>query len=157
MDDTAFLFELNRVENKLMGYAMSLTQYCEDDAQELFQATVVRAYMKKGLFTPATRFDLWIGRIMKNVYLNELVAAQRNTTFDKEYSPYSSHFIDCRLEFSEVCALINCLPHYISLPLRMYADGYKYHEIADALGIPMSSVKNRIRAARIHLRRILDE
>ena len=96
MDDTAFLFELSRVENKLMGYAMSLTQYCEDDAQELFQATIVRAYMKKGLFTPGSRFDLWIGRIMKNVYLNELVAAQRNTTFDKEYSPNSSHFIDCR-------------------------------------------------------------
>ena len=158
MDDTAFLFELNRVENKLMGYAMSLTRYCEDDAQELFQATVVRAYMKKGLFTPATRFDLWIGRIMKNVYLNELVAAQRNTTFDKEYSLAHSHqFIDCRLKFSEVCTFIDCLPHDISLPLRMYADGYKYHEIADALGIPMSSVKNRIRAARIHLRSILDE
>ena len=157
MNDTAFLFELSRVENKLMGYAMSLTQYFKDDAQELFQATVVRAYLKKGLFTPGTRFDLWIGRIMKNVYLNERVAAQRNTTFDKEYSPYSSHFIDCRLEFGEVCALIDCLPHDTSLPLRMYADGYKYHEIADALGIPMSSVKNRIRAARIHLRRLLDE
>jgi RNA polymerase sigma-70 factor (ECF subfamily) len=158
MDDTAFLFELSRVENKLMSYAMSLTRYYEDDAQELFQATVVRAYMKKGLFTPGTRFDLWIGRIMKNVYLNELVAAQRNTTFDKEYSlAYSHHFIDCRLEFGEVCALIDCLPHDISLPLRMYADGYKYHEIAYTLGIPMSSVKNRIRAARIHLRRLLDE
>ena len=62
-----------------------------------------------------------------------------------------------RLEFGEVCALIDCLSHEISLPLRMYADGYKYHEIADALDIPMSSVKNRIRAARIHLRRLLDE
>ena len=158
MDDKAFLFELSRVENKLMGYAMSLTQYCEDDAQELFQATVVRAYMKRELFTPGTRFDLWIGRIMKNIYLNECVAAQRNTTFDKEYSLAHSHqFIDCRLEFGEVCTFIDCLPHEISLPLRMYADGYKYHEIADTLDIPMSSVKNRIRAARIHLRRILDE
>ena len=158
MNDTAFLFELNRVENKLMGYAMSLTQYCEDDAQELFQATVVRAYMKRELFTPGTRFDLWIGRIMKNVYLNERVAAQRNTMFDKEYSLAHSHqLIDCRLEFGEVCALIDCLPHEISLPLRMYADGYKYHEIADALGIPRSNVKNRIRAARIHLIRLLDK
>ena len=158
MEDTAFLFELSRVENKLMGYAMSLTQYCEDDAQELFQATVVRAYTKKELFTPGSRFDLWIGRIMKNIYLNERVAAQRNTTFDKEYSLAHSHqFIDCRLEFGEVCTFIDCLSHEISFPLRMYADGYKYHEIADSLGIPMSSVKSRIRAARIHLRRLLDE
>ena len=35
--------------------------------------------------------------------------------------------------------------------------GYKYCEIADALNLPMSSVKNRIRAARIYLKRLLDE
>ena len=47
MDDTEFLFELSRVESKLMSYAMALTQYCIDDAQELYQATVVRAYTKR--------------------------------------------------------------------------------------------------------------
>ena len=57
MDDTAFLFELSRVESKLMSYAMALTQYRTDDAQELFQATVVRAYIKRALFVSGTRFD----------------------------------------------------------------------------------------------------
>ena len=159
MDDTEFLFELSRVEGKLMSYAMALTQYCTDDAQELFQATVVRAYTKRALFTPGTRFYSWIERIMKNIYLNECASVQRNMMFDKEHSDYGSYAFctDNRLEFNEVCTLIGRLPPEVALPLRMYAHGYKYCEIAVALNLPMSSVKNRIRAARVYLRRLLDE
>ena len=164
MNDTEFLFELSRVEGKLMSYAMALTQYCTDDAQELFQATVVRAYTKRTLFTPGTRFDSWIGRIMKNVYLNECASVQRRGAFpgDGEHSGgfdfvLCSSSIDDFLEFNEVRTLIGRLPPEVALPLRMYAHGYKYCEIAVALNIPMSSVKNRIRAARVYLKRLLDE
>ena len=159
MDDTTFLLELSRVEGKLMSFAMTLTGHCIDDAQELFQATVVRAYMKRALFTPGTRFGFWIERIMRNVYLNESVAARRRAAFCEEvcYAYVDSVFTDNRLEFNEVCTLIERLPSEVALPLRMYSQGYKYNEIADALNLPMSSVKNRIRAARIYLKRVLDE
>ena len=160
MDDTEFLFELSRVEGKLMGYAMALTQYCTDDAQELFQATVVRAYTKRVLFTPGTRFYSWIERIMKNIYLNGCVDAQRNMALENVRNYDCALFSSCtdnRLEFNEVCTLIGRLPSEVALPLRMYACGYKYCEIAVALNLPMSSVKNRIRAARIYLKRLLDE
>ena len=160
MDDTEFLFELSRVESKLMGYAMALTQYCTDDAQELFQATVVRAYTKRALFTPGTRFYSWIERIMKNIFLNGCVDAQRNMSLENVHHSDCALFsssTDNRLEFNEVCTLIGRLPSEVALPLRMYAHGYKYCEIAVALNLPMSSVKNRIRAARIYLKRLLDE
>ena len=160
MDDTDFLFELSRVESKLMGYSMVLTQYCIDDAQELFQATVVRAYMKRTLFTPGTKFYSWIERIMKNIFLNGCVVAQRNMALENVHHSdcaLISSSTDNRLEFNEVCTLIGRLPSEVALPLRMYAHGYKYCEIAVALNLPMSSVKNRIRAARIYLKRLLNE
>ena len=160
MDDTEFLFELSRVESKLMGYSMVLTQYCIDDAQELFQATVVRAYMKRALFIPGTKFYSWIERIMKNIFLNGCVDAQRNMALENVHHSDCALFsssTDNRLEFNEVCTLIGRLPSEVALPLRMYAHGYKYCEIAVALNLPMSSVKNRIRAARIYLKRLLDE
>ena len=160
MDDTEFLFELSRVESKLMGYAMALTQYCTDDAQELFQATVVRAYTKRALFIPGTRFYSWIERIMKNIFLNGCVDAQRNMALENVHHSDCALFsssTDNRLELNEVCTLIGRLPSEGALPLRMYAHGYKYCEIAVALNLPMSSVKNRIRAARIYLKRLLDE
>ena len=134
MDDTEFLFELSRVESKLMGYAMALTQYCTDDAQELFQATVVRAYIKRTLFIPGTRFYSWIERIMKNIYLNGCVDAQRNMALENVRNYDCALFSSCtdnRLEFNEVCTLIGRLPSEVALPLRIFKEympryGYKH-------------------------------
>ncbi|MBR5335750.1 MAG: RNA polymerase sigma factor [Bacteroidaceae bacterium] len=164
MDDKDFLFELGRVEDKLMAYAMALTRYSVDDARELFQATVVRAYIKRELFAPGRRFGFWIGRIMKNVYLNEFVSVRCREFIPNDgvlsdsldFLLYTS-CIEDTLELSEVCSLIGRIPSEVSLPLIMYAHGYKYCEIADALNIPIGSVKRRINTARKHLRRLLNE
>ena len=162
MNDTEFLFELSRVEGKLMSHAMALTGHSVDDAQELYQATVVRAYIKKELFAPGTTFSFWMERVMKNIYLNECTAAHhRLTVRNDDCSGYFDFTSDCcgadeQFEFNEGCSIIESLPAAVATPLRMYARGYKYNEIADALNLPMSSVKNRIRAARIYLKRILE-
>jgi RNA polymerase sigma-70 factor (ECF subfamily) len=44
-------------------------------------------------------------------------------------------------------ALHNLQPAY-SIPFLRYFEGYKYHEIADELGIPVGTVKTRIHIAR---------
>lgn len=97
---------------------------------------------------------------MKNIYLNGCAAMQQSVSLDREYrsgcASYSSCTDNC-IELSEVCSLISRLPADVSLPLCMYAYGYKYSEIAAALNLPMSCVKNRIRAGRIYLKRILDK
>ena len=163
MNDRYFLLELSKVEGKLMSYAMHLTQGREDDAQELFQSTVVRAYIKRNLFAPDSCFLFWIERIMRNIYLNECIAAQRRNVLntgcydESDGNASSSSHSDIRLEFNEVCTIIESLPYDIALPLRMYASGYKYCEIANRLNIPLSCVKNRIRAARIYLKRLCQE
>ena len=162
MDDTTFLTELKKVENKLSSLALSLTKGNIDDAQELLQATVVRAYEKREYFTIGTRFDLWIETIMKNAHLNNVLSAKRRSVkITVDYTSFSSsnglYNIDKQLEYSEVCSLIKTLPREISVPLMLYARGYKYDEIACMQHLPMSTVKNRIRAARIYLKRMIKE
>jgi RNA polymerase sigma-70 factor, ECF subfamily len=39
------------------------------------------------------------------------------------------------------------------IPFKMYITGYKYQEIAEHLGIPIGTVKNRIFLARERVRR----
>lgn len=39
-----------------------------------------------------------------------------------------------------------------SVPFKMYFEGYKYHEIAEQLEIPIGTVKNRIHIARKELK-----
>lgn len=159
MDDTTFLAELQKVTAKLTHCAACLTQGRTGDAEELLQATVVRAYIKRDYFISGTRFDLWAERIMRNIFLNECRLSQRKAA--TEYLDYYEHISpasnDKLLEYSDVCRLIERLPSECSAPLRMYSCGYKYCEIAQILNLPMSTVKNRIRAARLLLRKALEE
>ena len=48
-------------------------------------------------------------------------------------------------------AIDNLKDEYKS-PFMMYFRGFKYHEIADKLAIPIGTVKNRIHIARKHLK-----
>lgn len=41
------------------------------------------------------------------------------------------------------------------IPFKMHATGYKYHEIADQLSIPIGTVKNRIFHARKEIQKKL--
>ena len=43
---------------------------------------------------------------------------------------------------------IHQLPEIFKTPFVIYFDGYKYQEIADALGEPLGTVKSRIHFAR---------
>ena len=159
MNDTTFLIELQNISNKLKSYAMYLTQGRTEDARELFQATVVRAYIKRKYFTPGTRFDLWAERIMRNIFLNERLTAQRRARIENsDYNYYrTDDAADALLEFRDVARIIAKLPPEFSTPLIMYARGHKYCEIALTLGLPLSTVKNRIRAARLLLKRAFNE
>ena len=159
MNDTNFLIELQNVSSKLNNYAMYLTQGRTEDARELFQATVVRAYIKRKYFTPGTRFDLWAERIMRNIFLNERLAAQRRARIENaDYNYYrTDDAADALLEFRDIARIIAKLPPNFSTPLIMYAWGYKDCEIALTLGLPLSTVKNRIRAARLLLKKAFKE
>ncbi len=159
MDDTTFLIELQNVSSKLNNYAIYLTRGRTEDARELFQATVVRAYIKRKYFTLGTRFDLWAERIMRNIFLNERLAAQRRARIENaDYNYYrTDDAADALLEFCDVARIIAKLPPDFSTPLIMYAQGHKYCEIALTLGLPLSTVKNRIRAARLLLKKAFKE
>ena len=157
MDGTTFLIELQNVSNKLNSYAIYLTRGRTEDARELFQATVVRAYIKRKYFTPGTRFNLWVKRIMRNIFLNEQLSVQRRVrTENVDYNYYrTDDAADALLEFRDVARIIAKFPPEFSTPLIMYARGFKYCEIAITLGLPLSTVKNRIRAARLLLKKVL--
>ena len=53
---------------------------------------------------------------------------------------------DMRLK--EIHEAIHHLPEIFKVPFQLYFDGYKYQEIADALGEPLGTVKSRIHFAR---------
>lgn len=161
MNDKDFIDELQRARNTMMKYAGMLTRN-RDAALELFQETSVRAYDKRHSFTSGTRFDRWILVIMHNIYLNNVAHDSRSVPMISEEDVcfnkmFTSESADCVLELDELYCAIKSLPADYRIPFTMHLSGYTYDEVAHALSIPVTTVRNRIHAARVLLRNMLKD
>jgi RNA polymerase sigma-70 factor (ECF subfamily) len=59
------------------------------------------------------------------------------------------------MEFNEIWRNVNYIKEELMTPFKMHTSGYKYHEIAEHLKIPIGTVKNRIFHARKEIQKKL--
>lgn len=149
----------------LRNYALSLT-HDMDDTKDLVQDTILKAYRYKDKFQAGTNLRGWLYTILKNSFINNYRRDQkRNTFLDTTENTYfldiPSHHIDndAELKFirKDLNEAVEALPLDLKVTFRLNAEGYKYHEIAEELGIPIGTVKTRIFIARRVLREKLKD
>jgi RNA polymerase sigma factor (sigma-70 family) len=144
----------------LKHYALSLTMDI-DDAKDLMQETVLKAYKYKSKFEAGTNLRGWLFTILKNTFINNYRKASKRRTFLD--STDNTFFIDTHAEKVENEAemsfirkdletAIATLPEDLKMTFLMNAEGFKYHEIAEEFDIPLGTVKTRIFMARKILR-----
>lgn len=94
---------------------------------------------------------------MRNTFINNYRKTQRERT-SHDYSK-DLYFLNVEdehtfnrpvesMEFKEVWRKMNNIKDELLIPFKMHATGYKYHEIAEFLKLPIGTVKNRIFHAR---------
>jgi RNA polymerase sigma-70 factor (ECF subfamily) len=141
----------------------------EADAQDLAQEAFVRAYAALDRFRPGSPFEPWLYTIAANLCRSHLRRARwRPLSLDwgdaKESLPAPvtddpALHAERRDEDARVHAAIRSLPadQRMVLVLR-HLKGCSYQEISEILGLPVSTVEHRLRAARKVLRdRLADE
>lgn len=132
----------------------------KDASNDLIQDTVLKALMKQQTFQQGTNLKAWLYRIMYHLFVNDYHKQKRGEIrtahdwMDDKIHSYESHNPDGYRIF-EIHAALQRLPENLSIVLLLYADGYKYVEIAEILAIPEGTVKNRIHVARKFLKRML--
>jgi RNA polymerase sigma-70 factor (ECF subfamily) len=101
---------------------------------------------------------------MHNTYINNYRKAQRaRTSHDTTKELYYLNVEDTHtfnrpegsVEFKEVWKNVNDIKDDLLIPFKMHTSGYKYHEIAEHLKIPIGTVKNRIFHARKEIQKRL--
>jgi RNA polymerase sigma factor (sigma-70 family) len=159
--DKLMVMELQPLRN----YALSLT-HDMDDTKDLVQETLLKAFRYKDRFEEGTNLRGWLYTIMKNSFINNYRRdSKRNTFLD---STDNTYFIDlpshrteneAELKFirKDLEDAIDSLPLELKITFTMNAEGYKYHEIAEELNIPIGTVKTRIFVARRILREKLHQ
>ncbi|MCW5910677.1 MAG: RNA polymerase sigma factor [Cyclobacteriaceae bacterium] len=135
-----------------------------DESLDLVQDTILKALTYRDKFREATNLRGWLFTIMRNTYINSYRKNQRaKTAHDDTKELFYLNVEDTHtfnkpersVEFKEVWKNVNQLADELLIPFKMHATGYKYHEIAEHLNIPIGTVKNRIFHARKEIQKKL--
>lgn len=153
------------LHDKLYFYAYNLTSD-KEKARDLLQETFLKALSYRNMFSPNTNFRAWIYTIMRNTFINEYRRNEKaKQTFKDSKADFLLKFVNqgsCASPESvcisdEILKCVNLLDPEYKVPFKMFLDGYKYKEIAEAVGIPLGTVKSRIFFARKKLEKWLQE
>jgi RNA polymerase sigma-70 factor (ECF subfamily) len=157
--------------NGLFGYALQLTRN-RSDAEDLLQEATIKAYAGFRSFRPGTNLTAWLTRIIANTVIDTHRRRQRRPTehlvddFFDWYCPTDRSFRATgrsaeaeaigKLPESRIVDALNSLSDGERTVLYyVYVEGYRYNEIAKALGIPAGTVASRIYNGRRRLREVL--
>lgn len=151
-----FTEQVSNFRSSLQSFALTFTKNYED-AQDLVQDTLVRAIRYENLFQKGTNLKSWLYTILKNTFINSYRKNARASEIFSVCEEISSSQLKgsssrnlgenkCMMEDIQYALRTLDPEHYI--PFIKYFEGYKYHEIAAEMKIPLGTVKTRIHVAR---------
>jgi RNA polymerase sigma-70 factor, ECF subfamily len=127
-------------------------------AEDLVQATCVRALERSSQFTVGTRLDRWLFSILRSIWINQ-VRAQRIRTGQGLVDPEEVlvtdgvQQIEMNIFAAQVFKQVQALPEaQRETVLLVYVEGLTYQEAASVLNVPPGTVMSRLAAARLKLR-----
>lgn len=129
-----------------------------DDAEDVSQDTFLRAFHRLEQFRGTASFRSWLLGITQNTALNSLAWAGRRPIHAAEEPPEVPDEDPHRQPATELerlerqqrleAKLRALRPDYRSLLVLRDLEGFSYGEIAEALEMPLGSVKGRLHRAR---------
>jgi len=128
-----------------------------DAADDLVQATCLRAIERSHQFTPGTRLDRWLFSILHSIWLNELRAARYRRgegLGDAETALVFAGIkeIETNILAGQVLTHVQNLPEAQRETLFLvYVEGLTYREAAAVLDVPIGTVMSRLAGARERL------
>ncbi len=133
-----------------------------EDAKDITQETVYRAYRSLERFDPAKPFYPWLHQIARNLSLNYIARAEHRNVGLPEEELIASRMVDpeaVAIRSEEAASLYRAIDrlnpdHREIIMLKSFGD-CSYAEIAEILGIPIGTVMSRLYNARMKLKSIL--
>jgi len=164
--------------DRLYGTAMRLTRN-PSDAEELVAETVAKAWACLHTLQDPDRCLPWMLRIMTNMFISEKRTARSRTPheeyieepdseeagfslFDRLHQPFllwwgnpEQEFLD-RVAKNDIEQALDALPENFRIVVLLSdMEGLTYNEIAEALDVPIGTVRSRLARARSLLQKAL--
>jgi RNA polymerase sigma-70 factor, ECF subfamily len=144
---------------RLRRYARALTRD-QDKADDLVQATLVRAIAKQHLFKPDTNLRAWLFTLLHNQHVNNVRrSANQGVSINiddavGDLRAVADPSASCQLR--ELDEAIGKLPvEQRQVILMVGLEGMAYEEVAAILIVPVGTVRSRLSRGRGALRRLM--
>ena len=128
------------------------------DAEDAVQEAFIRAYTALGRLQTPEAFGSWLRTAVRRIATDQLRRRYRRSFVENAEGALdildANSGEDANHDLRDA---VNQLPErQREAVLTYYANGFTYERAAEYLGIPMSTLKGRLRQARLRLRRELD-
>ena len=142
---------------RLRGFAHVLAR-STDLADDLVQATCEKAIRSSVHWTPGTRLDSWMFRIMQNHWIDTVRKRRPETSLDADEPAMQvagddgERIAEAKLTLAAVRQLIDALPEEQRAVLVLVCvEDMSYRETAEILDVPIGTVMSRLSRARAAL------
>ncbi len=151
MDERGFTSAVNQHRDMLYRVAYTILHNSEDCA-DVLQEALIKAWQKLDTLRDDARFRGWVVRIVVNCS-RDMLRRRKVRIFE-----LTEDIPAPQAEDTHVDEALRLLDERLRLPLVLhYLEGMSVREIADALGLPQGTVKNRMYHGREKLAQILGE
>ena len=129
-------------------------------AEDLSQEVFLRVHRGLPYFRGEARLSTWIYRIVANVCAQPpatvAVSLDQDGSAERVTATLDRRFGDLELRDRLEKAIARLPPHYRLLIAAHYLDGVQYEDLAEALTLPLGTVKTHLFRAKQQLRRLLE-
>lgn len=159
MSPERFIDHVRAEQESLRRFLLALCGGDSQEADDIAQDALVRAYVASGSFIGLSKFSTWLFRIAYNCYIDRQRKSRPDTistdTVQARNIPSSEH-TDDRFKYQQLYKALEQLPEKEKAAIVLhYFEDLSIKEIASILQSPPGTIKYHLSLGRNHLKSIL--
>ena len=153
MTREVFITLVEREQEALRGFLLALCCGNKDDADDLAQDALVKAYLSCAGYQDKGKFRSWLFKIAYNTFLNHKASLRCTESIDEARTLVSNTNADAEFEHQDLYLALRTLPPKERSAITLfYLNGYSIKEIAKITDTSEDAVKKQLSRGRDRLR-----
>ena len=153
MTREVFIAHVEREQEALRGFLLALCCGKKDDADDLAQDTLVKAYLSLTGYQDKGRFRSWLFKIAHNTFLNHMARQRTTESIDEARTLVSNTAADSSFEHQDLYMALRALPPKERSAITLfYLNGYSIKDIAKITDASEGAVKTQLSRGRDKLK-----
>ena len=148
-----FITQVEREQGALRGFLLALCCGRKDDADDLAQDALVKAYISSAGYHEKGKFRSWLFKIAHNTFLNHQASCRTMESLDEARRLRGNSAADSSFEHQDLYLALRTLPPKVRSSITLfYLNGYSVKEIAQITETSEDAVKKQLSRGRDKLK-----